>query len=151
MRTPEHVLQAAYEALNRPVVASCCHSQQCRSTHRGMTPHELHAEAAGLIYWCERNLTPLQMAYVQVRYGRDGSGFDLLEYYVAIALGTGLYPRKGVESLIRAYCGDKIGLREIRKAMSCGMLKAMTYRTRAYDALDKIHWQVMDSIYRQGK
>jgi hypothetical protein len=48
--------------------------------------------------------------------------------------------------MIRAYCGEKIGLREIRKSMSCGMLKAVSYRNQAYDTLDVIHAQTMDQV-----
>ncbi|MGH8685408.1 MAG: hypothetical protein ACREUM_08690, partial [Nitrosospira sp.] len=48
--------------------------------------------------------------------------------------------------IIRAYCGEKIGLREIRKSMSCGMLKAVSYRNQAYDAMDVLHAQAMDRL-----
>ena len=51
-----------------------------------------------------------------------------------------------IEQIVRAYCGEKIGLREIRKSMSCGMLKAVSYRNQAYDLLDAIHLQAMDRL-----
>ncbi|MDQ3186445.1 MAG: hypothetical protein M3Q16_08355, partial [Pseudomonadota bacterium] len=72
--------------------------------------------------------------------------FDLLACHLAANFGTGLHSRRSIEQIIRAYCGEKIGLREIRKSMSCGMLRAVSYRNQAYDALDVIHAQAIDRL-----
>ena len=56
----------------------------------------------------------------------------------AYQVGTGIHHRRGIQQIIRAYCGERTGLREIRKSLECGMLKAATLRNRAYDALDVI-------------
>jgi len=45
-----------------------------------------------------------------------------------------------------AYCGERIGLREIRKSLNSGMLKAASLRNRGYDLLDVIHEQAMEIL-----
>jgi hypothetical protein len=89
------------------------------------------------------------MAYVRVQFGREASGFDLLARHIAANFGTGLFSRRAIEKLIRAYCGEKIGIREIKTLMQCRTLKAVSLRNRAFDALDVIHAQAMDTIWRE--
>jgi hypothetical protein len=89
------------------------------------------------------------MAYVKVQFGREASGFDLLGRHLAASFGTGVHSRRGIEQIIRSYCGEKIGLRELRKSMACGMLKAASLRNGGYDVLDTIHTQAMDILYRE--
>jgi hypothetical protein len=114
-----------------------------------LTAYDRHAQAALILGLCERILSDLHIAYVRVQYGREASGFDLLGRHLAANFGTGMHSRRGVELIIRTYCGQKTGLRELRKSMSCGMLKAASLRNRGYDALDMIHDQAMDTLQRE--
>ncbi|WP_090369186.1 hypothetical protein [Nitrosospira sp. Nl5] len=127
---PERALRWAYETNSRPIGDNV----------------DRHSEAALIIGLCERVLPVLHMAYVRIQFGREASGFPVLSNHLAHTFGTGLHSRRSIEKIIRAYCGEKIGLREIRKAMNCGMLKAASYRNQAYDALDVIHVQSMDRL-----
>lgn len=144
-------LQQAYETVSRPVV------EICRMAHReplGVAPalnaHERHAEAAGLIRWCEHNLSPLQMAYVRIYYGGDERGLELLEHYMEAALAPWRYGREGIRTLIRGYASEgKVGLREIRRDIGCGIMKAIAYRTLTYGILDDLHVQVMRKLKRR--
>jgi len=149
-RSPEHALTWAYETINRPIVklssVNDMREKGKSGTNDEMTPHDRHAQAAMILAMCERVLPTLHMAYVQVQFGRDGTGFSIMSYYLAGTFGTGLHSRRAIELMIRSYCGDRVGLREIKKTMSCGMLKAVSIRNRAYDALDAIHAQTMDRL-----
>jgi hypothetical protein len=151
--SPQHALRWAYETSNRPIVkiSSVNDMREASRTGRAgengeLTAHDRHAQAALILSMCERVLPAIHMAYVRVQFGREASGFELLTHHVAANFGTGLHSRRSIEQIIRAYCGEKIGLREIRKSMSCGMLKAVSYRNQAYDALDAIHLQAMDRL-----
>ena len=42
-----------------------------------LTTFDKHAQAAMILSMCWRVLSPLQMAYVTVEFGRDTKGFDL--------------------------------------------------------------------------
>jgi len=152
-RNPEHALRWAYETTNRPIVKISSVNDMREASRAGgaggngeLTAHDRHAQAALILSLCERTLPAPHMAYVRVQYGREASGFELLGRHLAANFGTGLHSRRSIEQIIRAYCGEKIGLREIRKSMSCGMLKAVSYRNQAYDALDAIHAQAMDRL-----
>jgi hypothetical protein len=112
-----------------------------------LTPYDRHAQAALILGLCERVLPSLHMAYVQAQFGRDRSGFDLLVRHIAANFGTGIHRRRGIEQIIRSYCGEKGGLREIKKSMSTGLLKAASLRNRGYDALDAIHSQAMGVLW----
>jgi len=114
-----------------------------------MSAYDYHAQAALILGLCARVLSPLHMAYLSVQFGREASGFDLLGRQLAANFGTGVHSRRGIEQIIRAYCGEKIGLREMRKSMACGMLKAASLRNRGYDVLDAIHAQAMDTLHRE--
>jgi hypothetical protein len=129
-RNPEHALRWAYEQINGPY-----------------TPD--HGDAALLLGLCERVLSPLHMAYVRVQFGREANGFDLLARHLAANFGVGVHSRRGIEQVIRAYCGEKIGLREIRKSFGSGMLKAASLRNQGYDMLDVIHAQAMDTLHTE--
>lgn len=148
-RNPEHALRWAYETISRPIV-KISSVNEMRGPERGsgeeVTPHDMHAQAALIIGLCERVLNPLQMAYIQIQFGRSRSGFDLLARHLAGNFGTGVHGRRGIEQIIRAYCGEKGGLREIKRSMACGMLKAASLRNQGYDALDVIHAQAMDVL-----
>lgn len=148
-KSPEHALRWAFEMTNRPIVKiSSVNTMRGAETQSNseMTVHDRHAQAALIVGLCERVLSSLHMAYVRAQFGRDASGFDLLTYHLAANFGTGLHSRRCIEKIIRSYCGEKVGIREIKKSMACGMLKAVSYRNQAYDTLDLIHTQAMDRL-----
>lgn len=145
--SPEHALSWAYELTNRPIVKiSSVNTMRGAETQSSseLTAHDRHAQAALIVGLCERVLPSLHMAYVRAQFGREASGFDLLTHHLAANFGTGLHSRRSIEQIIRSYCGEKVGLREIKKSMACGVLKAVSYRNQAYDTLDVIHAQAMD-------
>lgn len=151
--SPERALRWAFETTNRPIVKISSVNDMREANGGGgargsgeLTAHDRHAQAALILSLCERVLPPPHMAYVRVQYGREASGFALLAQHLAANFGTGVHGRRSIEQIIRAYCGERIGLREIRRSMSCGMLKAVSYRNQAYDALDIIHAQAMDRL-----
>lgn len=153
---PQHALRWAFETSSRPIVKISSLNAMRGSDKTGeggaiddLTVYDLHAQAALILSLCERVLSQLHLAYLRVQFGREASGFDLLARYLAGNFGTGMHNRRGIEQIIRAYCGEKIGLREIRKSMACGMLKAASLRNRGYDALDLIHEQTMDILQRE--
>ncbi|SHL42264.1 hypothetical protein SAMN05216428_102355 [Nitrosospira sp. Nsp11] len=149
-RSPEHALKWAYETTSRPIVKiSSVNAMRgaSGSNNDELTAHDKHAQAAFILALCERVLTSLHMAYVQAQFGRDRSGFDLLVRHMATNFGTGIHSRRGIEQIIRSYCGEKGGLREIKKSMSTGLLKAASFRNRGYDALDAIHAQAMSVLW----
>lgn len=149
--SPESTLRWCYETINRPIVkiSSINEMREDNSVRPStdLTPHDHHAEAALILGLCERVLSELHMAYVRAQFGRDNSGFDLLGRHLAGVFGTGLHSRRGIEKIIRLYCGEKGGLREIKRSMSCGMLKAAVLRNRGFDALDAIHAQAMSIFW----
>lgn len=151
-RDAESALRFAFEMTNRPIVKissiNAMRGAETRSNTE-LTPYDRHAQAAMILSLCERVLSPLHMAYVNVQYGRDGSGFDLLVRHIAANFGTGLHSRRGIEQIIRSYCGERGGLREIKRKLGCGTLKAVSLRNRAFDALDVIHAQAMDYVWRE--
>lgn len=127
--SPEHALKWAFETSSKPLGDS-----------------DMHAQAALIIGLCERILPILHMAYVRVQFGRDAAGLDVLSHHLASSFEAGVRSRRSIAQIIRAYCGEKVGLREIRKSLACGMLKAVSLRNRAYDSLDVIHAQSMDRL-----
>lgn len=155
-RNVQHALRWAYETSNRPIVKISSVNAMRGADRAGesrpegeLTAHDLHAQAALVIALCERVLPRLHMAYVRLQFGREAGGLDLLVHHIAAGFGTGIHNRRGIQQIIRAYCGEKTGLREIRKSLACGMLKAATLRNRAYDALDAIHDQAMHTLGRE--
>jgi hypothetical protein len=151
-RSPEHALRWSYEISSRPIVKiSSINGMRGPESviTEEITSYDQHAQAALILGMCVRILSPLQMAYVQVQFGRESDGFDLLARHLAGGFGTGLHSRRSIEQIIRAYCGEKIGLREIKRSMSCGMLKAASMRNRGYDMLDSIHAQAMDAVWQE--
>lgn len=151
-RDAESALRFAFEMSSRPVVKissiNAMRGAETRSSSE-LTPYDRHAQAAMILSLCGRVLSPLHIAYVKVQYGRDASGFDLLIRHLTANFGTGIHNRRGIEQIIRSYCGEKGGLREIKRKMGCGTLKAVDYRNRGYDALDAIHAQAMDAVWRE--
>jgi hypothetical protein len=152
---PQHALGWAYETCSRPIV-KISSVNAMRGTDGGgegangeLTAYDRHAQAALILGLCERILPALHMAYVSVQFGREASGFDLLTRHLTANFGTGMHSRRGTEQIIRSYCGEKSGLRELRKSMACGMLKAASLRNRGYDALDMIHNQAMDILQKE--
>ena len=155
-RNPQHALRWAYETTSRPIVKISSINAMRGPEGAGetgadgdLTAYDRHAQAALILGMCERVLSEMHIAYIRVQYGREASGFDLLVRHLAANFGTGMHSRRGVELIIRTYCGQKTGLRELRKTMSCGMLKAASLRNRGYDALDMIHNQAMDTLQRE--
>lgn len=152
---PRHALRWAYETINTPIIKiSSVNAMRGPDGAGGvpegeLTPYDRHAQAALIVSLCERALPAVYMAYIRVQFGREAGGFHLLARHLAANFGTGLHSRRGIEQIIRAYCGEKIGLREIRKCMACGTLKAAALRNGGYDALDLIHVQTMDILERE--
>lgn len=150
----ESALRFAFEMTNRPIVKissiNAMRGAETRSSSE-LTPYDRHAQAAMILSLCERVLSPLHMAYVRVQFGREASGFDLLVRHLAANFGTGLHNRRGIEQIIRSYCGDRGGLREIKRKLGCGTLKAAALRERGFDALDRLHAQAMDYVWREMK
>ncbi len=152
-RNVQHALRWAYETSNRPIVKISSVNAMRGPNRAGepgadgeLTVHDLHAQAALIIALCERVLPRLHMAYVRLQFGREAGGIDLLAHHVAAGFGSGMHGRRGIQQIIRAYCGEKTGLREIRKSLACGMLKAASLRNRAYDTLDVIHDRVIHTL-----
>ena len=152
---PRHALRWAYETTNTPIIKISSVTAMRGPDSAGgpaegeLTAYDRHAQAALILGLCERVLPALHMAYVRVQFGREAGGFDMLTRHLAANFGTGIHSRRGIEQIIRAYCGEKIGLREIRKSMSCGTLKAAALRNGGYDVLDLIHAQAMDILERE--
>lgn len=146
--SPQYALRWAYETQSRPIIRTMAlaATRNVSNGSSGELGYDRHARAALIISLCERVLPILHMSYVRIQFGREAGGFDVLAHHIAANFGTGIHSRTGIELIIRAYCGKKIGLREIRKSMSCGMFKAVSYRNQAYDALDIIHGQAMDRL-----
>ncbi|MBA4143295.1 MAG: hypothetical protein H0X43_09910 [Nitrosospira sp.] len=153
---PQHALRWAYETTNRPIVKISSVNAMRGADRAGgvradgeLTAYDYHAQAALILSLCARVLPDLHMAYVSVQFGREAGGFDLLARHLAASFGTGVHSRRGIEQIIRAYCGEKTGLREIRKTMACGMLRAASLRNGGYDVLDFLHAQTLDILHRE--
>ena len=151
--SPERALKWAYETISRPIVKISSVNDMREASRAGgasgngeLTAHDRHAQAALILALCERVLPTLHMAYVRIQFGREAAGFDILAHHLAANFSTGLHSRRSIDQIIRAYCGERIGMREIRKSLCCGMLKAVSLRNRAYDTLDMIHAQAMDRL-----
>ena len=154
--SPERALKWAYETVSRPIVKISSVNDMREASRAGqasgndeLTVHDRHAQAALILALCERVLPTLHMAYVRIQFGRDAGGCEILAHHLAANFGTGVHSRRSIDQIIRAYCGERIGLREIRKSLRCGMLKAVSLRNRAYDALDAIHAQSMDRLHME--
>ena len=126
--SPEQALKWAYKTAKKP------------------DANEHLERACSIFEICENSLTPLQLDYVKAQFGSQKGVSDTMALHLTANFGIGIYSRKSIDQIIRAYCGEKIGLREIRKSLQCGMLKAVSLRNRAYDALDAIHAQAMDRL-----
>ena len=133
-------LQLAFEIVSRPVVARVHPRPQ--GTSELLTAHELYAEAALLILWCEEHLTPAQMAYARCMYGGDESAVRPLAQHLAQAGGVGEHRLSGLEALVQSYCIRAIGMREIRAAMRSSMTLAVGYRNLTYSELDEMDKEV---------
>lgn len=151
--SPEHALKWAYETISRPIVKISSVNDMREASRAGgsngngeLTAHDRHAQAALILALCERVLPTLHMAYVRIQFGREAAGSDILAHHLAANFGTGVHSRRSIDQIIRAYCGERIGLREIRASLRCGMFKAVSLRNRSYDALDAIHVQAMDRL-----
>jgi hypothetical protein len=145
---PEQVLRQAYEILSVPIVKiSSIHSMIGGDHGVGDTPHENHAEAANIVGLCTRTLSDFHMAYVRIQFGRDSSGLALLTPQVIASVGTGLHSRRGIEKIIRMYCGEPGNWREIKKEMSCGLVRAVVLKSRVYEAMDSIHARSMRDFW----
>jgi hypothetical protein len=154
--SPERALKWAFETTSRPIVKISSINDMREASRAGqptgtseLTVHDRHAQAALILALCERVLPTLHMAYVRIQFGREAAGSDILAYHLAANFGTGVHSRRSIDQIIRAYCGERTGLREIRKSLRCGMLKAVSLRNKAYDALDAIHAQAMDRLYME--
>jgi hypothetical protein len=149
-RNPGHALRWAYETTNRPIVkTSSVNSMRGPSGHGELNPHDRHAQAALIMALCERVLNSLQLAYVRAQFGRDSCGFDLLTHHLAANFGTGLHSRRALEIIIRGYCGDKVGLRQLQRNMGIGFLKAVCLRNQGYNLFDDLHQQIIDVLWRE--
>jgi hypothetical protein len=147
--SPQHALRWAYETSDRPIIKGSSVNRmrgEEKPSSDEITCHDQHAQAALILGLCERVLPTLHMVYVEIQFGRDVHSIDLMERHLAASFGSGLHSRRAMRLIIRSYCGEKCGLREIRKALACGTLKAANLRNIGYDALDLIHAQAMERL-----
>src|SRR5687768_15996275 len=138
--SPQHALRWAYETTTRPIINTSWVSitDKFLLANDELTAHDCHAQAALILSLMGRVLSPLHVAYVDMQYGRNGAGLSLLMRYVAATMGTGVYRKRAIDQLVRAYCGQKIGIREIRKSLECGTTKAAAVRDKVYACLDNL-------------
>jgi hypothetical protein len=149
-RNPGHALRWAFQVINEPIVkVSSINKMRGPSGHGEMTPHDRHAQAALIIGLCERVLSPLHFAYVKVQFGKDCTGMDILARHIAGCFGTGLHSRRGIEQIIRGYCGDRVTLSDLKISMRVGHIQAAALRNKGYYVLDSIHAQFMTSLWRE--
>ena len=152
---PRHALRWAYETTNTPIIKiSSVNAMRGPDSAGGpaegeLTAYDRHAQAA-LILESMRARTARAASGLRPRPVRPGSR----RIRHADAPPCRKFWHRGaqpawIEQIIRAYCGEKIGLREIRKSMSCGTLKAAALRNGGYDVLDLIHAQAMDILDRE--
>src|SRR5687768_2480018 len=143
--SPQHALRWAYETTTRPIINTSWVSVTDRFllANNELTAHDCHAQAALILSLMGRVLPPLHVAYVDMQYGRNGEGLPLLLRYVAGSMGTGVYRKRAIDQMIRAYCGQKISIREIRKNLQCSATKAAELRNRAYACLDSLDGYAM--------
>jgi hypothetical protein len=73
----------------------------------------------------------------------------MLVNYLTATFGTGMHSRRGIEQIIRGYCGDKLSVNDIKSSMRVGYLQAVALRDRGYAALDKLHSHTMDALWRE--
>jgi hypothetical protein len=149
-RNPGHALRWAFQVINEPIVkVSSINKMRGPSGYGELTPQDRHAQAALIMSLCERVLSSLHMAYVKAQFGRDGSGMDILVYHMAAYFGTGMHSRRGLEQIIRGYCGDRVALSDLKSSMRVGHIQAAALRKRGYDALDTINSQAMSALWRE--
>jgi len=120
-----------------------------RSGHGELSAQDRHVQAALIINLCQRILSPLHLAYIKAQFGRDSSGFDMLVNYLVATFGTGMHSRRGIEQIIRGYCGEKLVLRDFQSNMRIGFIKAVAMRDQGYYALDNIHSQAITALWRE--
>jgi len=146
-RSAEHALRWAYLTRAMPIVArtqltALAHGgTQTRTT--GLSGYERHAQAALIFSLAERVLNPLENAYLTVQYGRDSAGLDAVVTYLVGRLGSGAYYRRGVAKLVRAYCGERIGISAIRYDLACRKATALDLRRQAFDIMDALHYKTI--------
>ncbi|HCA27553.1 MAG TPA: hypothetical protein DEP05_07955 [Betaproteobacteria bacterium] len=142
-RNAEHALRWAYLTRAMPIVArtqlSALAYGGSQGGATGLNGYERHAQAALIFSLAERVLNPLENAYLTVQYGRDSAGIDALVAYLVGQLGSGAYYRRGVAKLVRAYCGERIGISAIRYDLACRKTTALDLRKQAFDMLDVLH------------
>jgi hypothetical protein len=149
-RSPGHALRWAYETTNRPIVkTSSINDMRGASGYGDLTPQDRHAQAGLIMALCDRSLSPLHLAYVKAQFGHDTSGFGMLINYLASCFGTGLHSKRGLEQIIRGYCGDKLVLSDLQSNMRIGFLKAVAMRNRGYTAMDSINQEAMRILWRE--
>jgi len=151
-RDPETALRWAYETSARPVVKSSG-VYGMRGAERGgaseLKPYDYIAQAGLIKLLCERALSPLHLAYVEVRYGRNPARLGPLRCYVASRLGTGIHSVRCIDLVIRGYCGEQVAMRDMLKAGRCRYRTVIEVRNRCHDDLDAIHQKTMELLWRE--
>jgi hypothetical protein len=144
----EFTVRWSFEILSRPVMGRSYLVAEGERAMGGLDEYDRHAQAALVIRNCERALPALHMAYIRLRFGSDPSGYELLVPYVSAKWGACICSRETIETIIKDYCWDEIGFREIRKSIARGKRTASSCRNKAYDALDKLDFEAMNILWK---
>ncbi len=142
--TPEQALRWAYETQASGSFASTGRAVSSVPSKDSFTVRIMQAQS--ILFMCEKDLSILHAAYVKVQFGREGCTLGILTEHIRNAEPVKGINRRSIEVIIRSYCGDRIGMREIRRSLNCGMLKASMTRNIIFDLLDAVHSNAMDKV-----
>ena len=157
-KSVDHALSWSFQVSSCPIVKmSSINSMRGSEGFGGMTPHDMHAQAALVISMADRLLDAHEMAWVIAKFGhgldRSDGGEDqrrLIEDRLTMAvlasLPTGMHSRRGYSKLILCYFGHSIGQQSIRKDLKCSMDGIPPYRKQVYDTLDLIWDRAMAKL-----
>ena len=149
-RNPGHALRWAFQVINEPIVkVSSINKMRGPSGFGELSPQDRHAQAALIMSLSERVLSPLHFAYIKLQFGRDMSGMSFLALYLAGQFGTGLHSRRGIEQIIRGYCGDELTLSDLKSSMRVGYIQALALRKKGFAAMSKIHFEAIGALWRE--
>lgn len=133
-------LRYAYEATSKPICPGSLPSTvpRVQRMNEALYLQEKYMEALTIIRKAENGLPEVNRALLRLLY----QGINSQDLQILVYQHLKVDNHRAAELIIRAYCGDKrVGLRELRRSLGCGMLKAVSLRNRCYDALDVIFGQ----------
>jgi hypothetical protein len=142
--TIEDTLRWAYEHRSKPIMCASV-VEKITGVFNGLSAYDRHVQAVSIIDLCRRHMPPMRMAYIDLMFGRESSSLEMLVDHL-VGISNNESTRRGICLIVRSYCGEKIGLREIRKTLGCGMLKAASTRNQIYDVLDNLHIEVVKDL-----